>query len=537
MAIVSACLSTIMLGDLASLGSAAAHAGGPIVWTVPSLVRIGPADPPGSSIEASISAAKGEYESFQIVIRAPAGGLANVNVFGSDLTHSAGSHINNSNVTLYREYYVYVDRSSPMRGGPNEPMGAGWYADALIPFQDRTGADLSGALDAAPFDLAAETNAVVWVDVYVPRTTLPGEYKGHLSVTSDQGAVEVPVSVTVWDFALPRQPALDTAFLFWTMRTLEAQKELLRHRIHPLEVPPEYQKILIDDYGLKSTSLGFWSGADHKTCTLSPAPSVDSIRTEMARHQPELQLYNFTADEIDDCVGVHSSVREWGRNLHLAGAVQNLVVTVPNPALFDDGTGSGRSAVDIWVVLPRHYDEYISLVRQAQAKGDAIWSYNALVQDDYSPKWLIDYSPINFRIMSGFINQRLGLEGMLYWRIDRWQSDPWNEINNAGRFGSHNYPGEGMLVYPGEPVGLPGSVVASMRLKWLRDGVDDFDYVELLKLRGQEEWALAVVGAIAPDWANWTRDIGALETTRTALAQRLQHFPVPRGRLRGRRGN
>jgi hypothetical protein len=139
--------------------------------------------------------------------------------------------------------------------------------------------------------------------------------------------------------------------------------------------------------------------------------------------------------------------------------------------------------------------------------------------------------------MSGFINQRLGLEGMLYWRIDRWQSDPWNEINNAGRFGSHNYPGEGMLVYPGEPVGLPGSVVASMRLKWLRDGVDDFDYVELLKLRGQEEWALAVVGAIAPDWANWTRDIGALETTRTALAQRLQHFPVPRGRLRGRRGN
>jgi hypothetical protein len=60
-----------------------------------------------------------------------------------------------------------------------------------------------------------------------------------------------------------------------------------------------------------------------------------------------------------------------------------------------------------------------------------------------------------------------------------------------------------------------------MRLKWLRDGVDDFDYVELLKRRGDGEWALARVASVAPDWAGWTRDVGALEATRTALGERL----------------
>ncbi len=101
----------------------------------------------------------------------------------------------------------------------------------------------------------------------------------------------------------------------------------------------------------------------------------------------------------------------------------------------------------------------------------------------------------------GFINESLGLNGLLYWRVDNWSSDPWNNVYGyAG-----GYPGEGMLVYPGAQVGLPGQVVPSMRLKYLRDGVDDYDYVELLKQAGQGDWALSVCRTIGPDWSNWTR--------------------------------
>ena len=153
-------------------------------------------------------------------------------------------------------------------------------------------------------------------------------------------------------------------------------------------------------------------------------------------------------------------------------------------------------------------------------KGDAVWSYNTLVQDAYSPKWLIDFDPVNFRIQPGFINQSLNLTGLLYWRIDRFPSDPWNNVNNSGTYSSANYPGEGMLVYPGQQVGVPG-VVASMRLKWLRDGVEDYEYVQILKKLGKAELAMQIARSVGADWTNWTRDPGALVSARQKLGEAI----------------
>jgi hypothetical protein len=113
------------------------------------------------------------------------------------------------------------------------------------------------------------------------------------------------------------------------------------------------------------------------------------------------------------------------------------------------------------------------------------------------------------------------MTGLLYWRVDRWSSDPWNQVNNAGTFSSANFPGEGMLVYPGLQVGIRG-VAPSMRLKWLRDGVDDYDYVEILKQLGGEEVALQLARNVGSDWMNWTRDREALESTRRQLAEAIE---------------
>src|SRR5260370_14166003 len=61
---------------------------GPVVWAVPSLTRVARDEPAGGHHEMALWAARGEYESFQVVVRAPAGGLKNVNVAISDLTRS-----------------------------------------------------------------------------------------------------------------------------------------------------------------------------------------------------------------------------------------------------------------------------------------------------------------------------------------------------------------------------------------------------------------------------------------------------------------
>ena len=503
---------------------------GPIVWAVGSLYRVGPADAAGTSTTAQMWAGRGEYESFQIITQAPTGGLTNVNVTVSDLISAGGQTIAKSNISLFREQYVLVLPSSPDLGGSNQPLGAGWYPDGLIPFVDpSTGLPATGGtIQAVPFSISAGQNQPIWVDVSVPITAVSGQYYGTYTVTSNQGSFTGQIILTVWNFTLPLQPSLRSSLSFWTADSLQAEEELARNKLAPLLVPPGNQPVLINNFGLGQTDLGyysgtwygqFFSGAYYGNCTMSPAPSVTELQAAVAIQQPGLYLYNYTADEIDACTNLYPTLQQWAYNLHQAG-LDNLVTMTPVPQLYDDGSGSGRSAVDIWTLLPNMYNAAVSNVQYVLAKGDKVWSYNAQVQDTYSPKWEIDFAPINFRIQPGFISQSLGLSGLLYWRVDDWSSDPWNEVNNTGQFGSNNYPGEGMLVYPGSTVGIQG-VAPSMRLKWLRDGVEDYEYVELLKTQGYGFWALGVAAIVGPDWTNWARDPAALESARIQLGQQL----------------
>jgi hypothetical protein len=255
---------------------------------------------------------------------------------------------------------------------------------------------------------------------------------------------------------------------------------------------------------------------------MKPAPSISSFQTAALAHARGVSLYNYTADEISRCWNLFPTIQDWARNMHQAG-IKNLVVVPPVPELNDDGAGAGRSAVDIWVVLPAQFDGFKDRIAQVLAKGDEVWSYNALVQDPYSPKWLIDYDPIDYRIQAGFLSQSLGLTGLLYWRVDLWTGDPWSEVNNPGVFASGNYPGEGLLVYPAQAVGLPG-VVPSIRLKQLREGAEDYEYVTILKGLGRGDWALSLVRSIAPDWKNWTRDGGALDAVRLQLGREIDRL-------------
>jgi hypothetical protein len=506
------------------VGSLAQADSGLTVWVAPSLHRVGMGDAAGSGTQANVWAARGEYQSFQIVANGGQKGLTHVNVTVSDLRGPNDEAIPHNSFTLYREKYMYVNSSSPNWKGSNQPLLPGWYADALIPFTDPdTGKPLSGArLTAVPFDLKSSTNQPIWVDLLVPQTAKAGKYSGTYTVTSDQGEFTGQIALTVWNFTLPKAPSLKSSFLFFQAGSLAAQRELLRNKVFPLSTSPNDQAQLMKEDGLSATSVGPFSGADIGRCSMSPAPSAGQFKSFAASQQPGLMLYNYSADEIGHCSNLYPTIKQWAVNMHQAG-VKNLISMSPTPALYDDGSGTGHSAVDIWVLLPVMYNNSKQQVADVLKKGDAVWSYNTLVQDAYSPKWEIDFDPVNFRIQPGFISQSLNLTGMLYWRVDKWPSDPWNDVNNAGTYSSSNYPGEGMLVYPGQQVGVKG-VVASMRLKWLRDGVEDYDYVQILKQLGKEDLAMQISRSVGPDWTNWTRDPNAIEAARKKLGETIDRL-------------
>jgi hypothetical protein len=475
-------------------------------------------------------AAGGEYESFQLVVSAGSEPLANVDVQVADLHGPDGARISSSAVTFFREHYVNVTRSSLDLGVGNRPLGKGLYPDALIPkFDPDTQLPLAGAIRSFPFRVDPNENQPVWADVQVPSGATPGRYKTNVRVLSDKGELSIPIVLNVWPFSLPLRPTLKSSFGMHEPALLDPQvhRVLLEHRVMPVNINPNDARQFQNMLGLNITGLRFWSGSSSQTCRMNASPRQDAISSELAHYPSDLEVYIYSADEIVNCPQLFDTVRQWAATMHAANArIKNLVTVPPVPSLFQDEIGSRRSAVDIWVLLPKLYESDLQNVQTVRAKGDEVWAYTALVQDSYSPKWEIDFSPINYRIMPGFLSQSLGLTGILYWRIDLWTRNPWQDVYGF-RLENNDYPGEGMLVYPGGQVGLR-SVVPSMRLKWIRKGVEDYEYVAILERMGRGPWARAHITRAAKDWSHWTEDDRVVESVRRELGEEIARLSAIR---------
>jgi hypothetical protein len=448
----------------AALAAAAAPAAAArtVAWTAPVLARILPTDAPPvgkAALDADLAAARGETESFQIVVRAAdeAAALADATVGVTDLVGPGGATIRSApNVALFRVHYVEVRRGSPGGDGTVGPV-----PDALVPFRDpATGrAPAAGArYEAQPFAVEAGRNQPVWVDVAVPREAVPGTYRGTWWVRGGEGGrlAGGQVGLTVWRAVLPETPTLRTSFNQWNDHSLAADRVLVDHEVMPLWTDPAAARKLGAKGALNASGLGFWSGAEAGGgCRVGRPPGAAQIAQRAAAFPRGPLLYNLTADGVDDdCpAAAVGPLQRWAEALHAAG-VANLVVGAPDPRLLADA-GRGRPAVDVWAVGPAAYHAATERVRAAVAGGAEVWATTALGGADGSPAWLLDRPPIAYRLLPGYVSQSLGLKGLLYWAADHWSADPWTDVEYRTRDGQA-WPGEGLLVYPGGPAGVQG---------------------------------------------------------------------------------
>jgi len=485
------------------------------VWATGSLERVRPEDPARSNQPIEIFAAKGESESFQIVLTGPKGVKA-ARLEVSDLHGPNGATIGKENLTFYRQHYVEVREPSPSLDAANRSQGAGWYPDALIPF----GAPGS-RFKAIPVDVNPGRNQPFWVDVSVPRNAVPGSYTGIYRVTAQNGTFEGSIRLTVWNFELPQRPSLLSFVPLWNTRSKAARIELLRHRLMPGRVEPGEVRELVNEFGLNSIDLGFWSGANAQTCRARPAPPVSELVAARAARQSDVPIYNFAFDELDVCPNnLLPEIRAWAGNMRAAG-VLHLSTLHPRRELLDDG--NGKPLVDIFVINAEMFEEArrTGLWEAARARGSSFWYYTALLNRDtpFAPQWLLDYSPMNWRISSGFLAHNLGFSGILGWAADFYDTsrgqDPWTDVRyfNAGRA----FNGDGLWFYPGRDVGLPGSIVPSLRAKWLRDGIEDYEYLRLLRERGLNLRVGTVAEEMARSFRNWQKDPAQLEAARKRI--------------------
>lgn len=169
------------------------------IWAEGSTVKIGPAEPrPAETYvwdgeRVSIKAARGEWESFQVVINSDATRLVSFQIF--DLEGARGK-IAGANVSVYREVYLPVSEPSvEPRTNFTVGPGRGRWPDPLVPVVGHA-------------EVVAGENTVFWFDVRVPPEIFAGKYEGEVRVKWSGGEYVLPLELAVWDFELePAEPS------------------------------------------------------------------------------------------------------------------------------------------------------------------------------------------------------------------------------------------------------------------------------------------------------------------------------------------
>jgi len=541
------------------------------VWTTAETRHVLRSAPAEESKVVKLAAARNEWQSFQILVRSTEA-VAGLVIEPGDLRGPGDAVLRAVDARLYREHQLYLDTGTYR----NNEFKPDWYPDPLIPFQHPSaGKKLAGArFTAVPFDLPSNQTHAFWVDVYVPEGQPSGEYNGVYRVTAAAGKpVEIQVSLTVWNFSLPQTPALETAFgspaerlRSYYRERAQANKEpeptdwaaveeqcaqlLSDHRLDAtppdatltpvaqrdgsFRIPPEQVRALrefVDRYHVNALQT-----PHPNTVVKDPEAESAKLRAWLAAFdaaakaldRPQVVFFTYLRDEPNTAEDYHY-VQKWGRAVRQAhSAVKVLVVeqtyTEPGMAGADSAWGDLYGAVDIWCPLFSLHKQDSSARRQAL--GETIWAYTALCQGPPTPWWEIDFPLLNYRVPA-WIAWRYGMKGLLYWGgLSYWGQidDPWVQAPVfIGRGNPQQgekdtvFDGEGSLVYPARAVGYDG-IVATVRLKALRDGIQDYEYLALLERAGKADEAEKIVRPLAESWFVWEKDPAAYRAAKAKLA-------------------
>jgi len=479
-------------------------------WVEPATRKVMQDRGPQAARTIELEAAKNEYEPFQVVIRADGGDLVNVHAWISELVGPGGAVIPSANVEFYRAHYLDVTKPSgePVGGDgvEGDPREAGEYVDPLIPFYDPY--DPRRFAVGTPFDVAENRLQPIFGDIYIPEGVPPGEYVGTVYLTVDLITVaEIPVSLSVWNFTLPKDRRVDTSYRLRYDYVLRfhggpdgayddealAICENYEEVLHKFRI--DLNRVFWGPPDLPSPFFEFDAGGalippDYTAYDAHIAPRFDGSQFDdgAASSMTNIKLFKPGTDSglqvslTDDeyilaarDLARHLKERGWFERMFayvkdepwLHGAMEDVAYDVELMKLADPDwesrmmatnhwTPELQYAIGIWCPLTSNYDKWnwdqFQYTREDYKKlidgGDKMWFYvcSATLPPyaGYDIDTQLGHEP---RILK-WGSYYEGASGFLYWCTCCWSgSDPWNKLLTAGP-GIRN--GNGFLFYPGD---------------------------------------------------------------------------------------
>ncbi len=557
------------------------------LWTTPPSERVFPdqAAPTATGSGVRVYAARNEVEPFQLVVRPASSG---------SVTVSVGSFGDGVEVELYevRTVDVTVPSDHLGRTGPNP--------DPLWPIS-------SG--DAVA--VTALESTALWFSVRVAAVAAAGDRTAAVEV----GGVSVPVTLHVFDFALPDELHVDSqmnlsyqailnaygvpgyAAEYW--QYVDRTKQLLvDHRLTPSSVlwpgglttsgaapfvDYDCNGTLADPYGIwgfedpaarwldgtgllggqlptpfndgtgfpsfmaatfrnndasadqrpdlfcgQTRTTGDWYAADNPTSPYNQEwfQYVAALEGYLSGLGLLDRAYYYVANEPQDQAD-YDAVAWYTRYLEQAAPGLRLMVSEqPRVEIYGHPDYAADGQVDIWLAVLHAFDPEVSGDRK-RYHGEASWVYFLYgTRPPFFNPITLDHPGYEAKL-TGWYLWKHRLEGIAYYAVNDWSSNPWTQPSN----GDQN--GDLFLLYPPSvanqpiPYGSNGHrFVPSTRLELLRDGLEDYEYLWLLNGGAQPVVGVAnpadlqadqVVGGVAA----YTRSGEFLYNLRRLIGQKI----------------
>lgn len=552
-----------------------------IVWAAPAEQKVRPDDRPENSNlvwssegkRIKIAGGGNEHVPFQIIITTPIPpgyrpkAQAGFFVEASGLS-APGKSISRENIHLFVEHYIMLyAKSSPVGG-------TGYWPDALAPLKNTFSMDAQYAVVA---------NRPIWIDVFIPNGTAPGIYQGTLQITQNGNVLEtLNVELEVYGFSLPAETHLITYMnisknwlaQFYNKPVDSPEMETLTQKYYdflyanrmepwfndPLE--PEITsngdqiQVRFDDERyqyymnkLKTKRVLLETYPSGLRREMKAAPFTKAFNAKVISYLSQIESYfekhgwkdrlvfNSPIDEPNTLEDFEAT-RQWAGIVHQAtDDVPFLSTKTPLPSQQHPEWGTLRGHVDNFSIHGNSMNNpaLVKAIEEEQARGGEMTWYISCDQVYPQPNYFID-APAMDLVMVPWITARYNMDGILYWALNFWSQtpDPWlDAVTFISGFVCSDggvLNGEGSVIYPGNHTerytGQPDvdGPVSSIRFELLREGIEDYEYLWMLKQHGDQEFADAQLKNMVIDVSAFSRNVEQLYTTRKAMARRLEEL-------------
>jgi hypothetical protein len=536
----------ILLSFLAIV--AAGFASPPYVWLVDSLVKVFPDDVARPSQPGVVLVPRNGHGSVQVALRS------------DEAVPKAAVE-----VTLGGGLQVQVRRVGYVPVGSNPPDTP--YDEVLRPapalFPDPL-------FEESMFPLVAGRTEAAWITIYAPATTRPGEYTGEIKAT---GTAPLRFRVHVAEATVPERQTLKVTNWFnldrghlsryFKIDSDESYWEVLgnigrvmaEHRQNVILTPVAD----LTGFEVRDGSLAFdFTGLDRWVDTFEKAGLAGTIEGghllsrasgyHTALVVPAYVIENGSAVprnlEPDDpraeaffnaflpALYAHLKQKGW-----LSRYVQHIhdephdeenpiyerygkiirrnlpgVPTVDAVGL-DQDIRFFAEVADIWVPVLGSFDHQLDKIRTHVSKGGQAWFYTCIFPQSRYLNRFIDYPLLKTRLLHWF-NYRHDFTGFLHWGGNFWGPRPFENVQTVINDNRTLLPaGDNAIVYP-DPQNR--SVLSSIRLEQMREGIEDYELLAALARRDPKK-ATALAQAAIPNINDYVRDIAEFRSLHARL--------------------